>query len=102
MVFTEHGILVLSSVLKSNKAIQINIQIMRAFIKMRQLVFENAELRKDEKLKADVDGKFRIVFETLEQLLSVESKPPKKIGYLKEEQNEWGTPAEPAPGTRNS
>jgi hypothetical protein len=103
MVFTEHGILMLSSVLKSNKAIQVNIQIMRAFIKMRQLVFENAELRKEiEKLKADVDGKFRIVFETLEQLLSVESKPPKKIGYLKEEQNEWGTPAEPAPGTRNS
>jgi hypothetical protein len=92
MVFTEHGILMLSSVLKSNKAIQVNIQIMRAFIKMRQLVFESAELRKEiEKLKADVDGKFRIVFETLEQLLSVESTPKKKIGFTaKEKQAEYG------------
>ena len=60
--------------------------------KMRQLVFESAELRKEiEKLKADVDGKFRIVFETLEQLLSVESTPKKKIGFTaKEKQAEYG------------
>lgn len=72
--------------IRSKTAIQVNIQIMRAFTKMRQLIFDNAELRKEiEDLRADVDRKFQIVFKTLDQLLTVDSKP-KKIGYLKEEQ----------------
>ena len=65
---------------------QVNIKVMRAFTKMRQLISDNAELRKEiENLRADMDGKFQVVFETLDQLLTVDSKP-KKIGYLKEEQ----------------
>jgi hypothetical protein len=86
MAFTEQGVAMLSSVLRSKTAIQVNIRIMRAFTKMRQLILDNAELRKEiENLKADVDAKFQVVFETLDQLLTVDSKP-KKIGYLKEEQ----------------
>lgn len=92
MAFTEHGILMISSVLKNDKAIQVNIQIMRAFMKMRQFIFDNAELRKQiDELKADTDGKFRIVFETLDQLLFIENKPKKKIGFMaKEKQVEYG------------
>ena len=79
----------LSSVLRSKTAIQVNIQIMRAFTKMRQLIFDNSELRKEiENLRADVDGKFQVVFETLDQLLTVDTKP-KKIGFLKEEQAKY-------------
>ena len=86
MAFTEHGVLMISSALKSDKAIQVNIEIMRAFTKMRQAIFNHEELSKEIKeLKADTNGKFRIVFETLDQLLSVETKPKKKIGFsLKE------------------
>ena len=74
MAFTEH-VLMISSVLKSEKAIQVNIQIMRAFTKMRQMIFDNADLRRElENLREDVDGKFRIVFETLDQLLTFESR----------------------------
>ena len=92
MAFTEHGVLMISSVLKNDKAVQVNIQIMRAFTKMRQLIFNNVGLRKEiENLRADTDGKFRIIFETLDQLLSVESKPKKKIGFtLKEKKAGYG------------
>ena len=92
MAFTEHGILMISSVLKNDKAVQVNIQIMRAFMKMRQMVFDNAELRKQiDELKADTDGKFRIVFETLDQLLIIENRPKKKIGFMaKEKQAVYG------------
>jgi len=58
-------------------------------IKMRQLIFDNAELCKEiENLRVDVDKKFQVVFETLDQLLTVDSKP-KKIGYLKEDQAKY-------------
>ena len=92
MAFTEHGILMISSVLKNDKAVQVNIQIMRAFMKMRQMIFDNAGLRKEiDELRADTDGKFRIVFETLDQLLTIENKPRKKIGFtVKEKQAEYG------------
>ena len=92
MAFTEHGILMISSVLKNDKAVQVNIQIMRAFMKMRQMIFDNAELcNQIDELRADTDGKFRIVFETLDQLLFIENKPKKKIGFMaKEKQTEYG------------
>ena len=86
MAFTVHGILMISSVLKNDIAVQVNIQIMPAFMKMRQMVFDNAELRKQiDELKADTDGKFRIVFETLDQLLIIENRPKKKIGFMAKE-----------------
>ncbi len=92
MVFTEQGVAMLSSVLRSKTAIQVNIQIMRAFTKLRHFILDNVELRRElENLRADMDGKFRIVFETLDQLLTVESKPRKKIGFtVKEKQAKYG------------
>jgi len=92
MAFTEHGVLMISSVLKSDKAIQVNIQIIRAFTKLRHLILDNVELRREiENLRADTNGKFRIIFETLDQLLTVESKPKKKIGFtVKEKKARYG------------
>ena len=84
--FTEQGVAMLSSVLRSKTAIQVNIQIMRAFTKFRHLIVDNAELRKEiEDFREDTDGKFRIVFETLNQLLTVEINPKKKIGFTAKE-----------------
>ena len=91
MAFTEQGVAMLSSILRSKTAIQVNIQIMRAFTQLRHHLLDNAELRREiENLKADMDGKFRIVFETLDQLLSLDNEPKKKIGYIKEDLTRYG------------
>jgi phage regulator Rha-like protein len=89
--FTEHGVLMLSSVLNSERAIQANIQIMRTFTKLREALLDNKDLRKElEELKQLTEDRFRIVFETLDQLLTIESKPKKKIGYtVKEKQKTY-------------
>ena len=86
--FTEHGILMLSSVLKSERAVQVNIQIMRTFTKLRKALIDNKKLRRElEELKQITEERFQVVFETLDQLLTVESKPKKKIGFtVKEKQ----------------
>ena len=90
--FTEHGVLMLSSVLKSERAVQVNIQIMRTFSKLRGALIDNKDLRRElEELKQITEERFQIVFETLDQLLTVESKPKKKIGYtVKEKQKKYG------------
>ena len=89
--FTEQGVAMLSSVLRSKRAIQANIQIMRTFTKLREALLDNKDLRKElEELKQLTEERFRIVFETLDQLLTIESKPKKKIGYtVKEKQKAY-------------
>jgi hypothetical protein len=80
--FTEQGIAMLSSVLKSKKAIEVNISIMRAFVKMRQLITETGDLRLSiESLRNEYDEKFEIVFQTLNSMISVDSKN-KPIGFI--------------------
>ncbi|MCD4791382.1 MAG: ORF6N domain-containing protein, partial [Bacteroidales bacterium] len=90
--FTEHGVLMLSSVLKSERAVQVNIQIMRVFTKLRQMVLDNEELRKElGELKQITDERFQIVFEKLDQLINIENRPKKKIGFtVKEKQKAYG------------
>ncbi|MDZ7760793.1 MAG: ORF6N domain-containing protein [Desulfovermiculus sp.] len=92
MAFTEQGVAMLSSVLNSERAIQVNIQIMRAFTKLRQMIFDNAELRKEiEELRSETEDKFKVVFEALDQLLAHDEKPKKKIGFTaKEKKGEYG------------
>ncbi|MGH2568491.1 MAG: hypothetical protein ACRDGA_09145, partial [Bacteroidota bacterium] len=64
--FTEHGILMLSSVLKSERAIQANIEIMRAFVRLRQLLTSNEGLaRKLEALEKKYDEQFKVVFKAI-------------------------------------
>ena len=92
MAFTEQGIAMLSGILHSDRAVHVNIQIMRVFVKLRQLLIDNKDLRKElEGLKQITEERFQIVFEALDQLLTVESKPKKKIGYtVKEKQKKYG------------
>ncbi len=65
---------------------------MRAFIKLRKWIASIDDLKSElEKLKDQTDERFQIVFETLDQLLTVETKPKKKIGYtVKEKQKKYG------------
>ena len=93
MAFTEQGVAMLSSVLRSKRAIQVNIQIMRAFTKLRHLLLGNEELKKElAEMKKQTDERFQIVFETLDQLLSIENKPKRKIGFeVKEPKGRYGT-----------
>jgi hypothetical protein len=90
--FTEQGVAMLSGVLSSKRAVHVNILIMRTFIKLRQMLLDNADLRKELKeLKQITENRFQIVFETLDQLLVIESKPRKKIGFIiKEKQRSYG------------
>ena len=81
----------LSSVLRSKRAIHVNIQIMRAFYQLRNIIVSNDDLkRKIETMEKKYDEQFRIVFEAITQLLEVDEKPKKKIGYLKERQAKYG------------
>ncbi len=80
-VFTEQGIAMLSSVLRSEQAIQVNIQIMRTFTKIREMITGNRELReKIEELEKKYDKKFKIVFQAIHQMLKEETKP-QRIGF---------------------
>jgi len=90
--FTEHGVLMLSSVLKSERAVQVNIQIMRVFVKLRQMLLDNEDLQKAlEEFKQLTDERFQIVFETLDQLIHVENTGKKKIGFtIKEKVKSYG------------
>ena len=85
-VFTQEGVAMLSSVLNSKRAIQVNIQIMRVFTRLRQILLNDKDLRRElEELKRVTDDRFRVVFETLDQLLSHEERPKRKIGFKVEE-----------------
>jgi len=89
--FTEHGVLMLSSVLNSERAIQVNIQIMRTFTKLREMLSTHKDLkRKIESMEKKYDEQFQIVFEAIKQLLTEEDKPKKKIGFtVKEKQKAY-------------
>jgi phage regulator Rha-like protein len=83
-VFTEQGVAMLSSVLKSERAVQVNIQIMRAFIKMRQMYISHDDLKqKIIAMERKYDKQFQIVFEAIQQLLEEDENPKRKIGYIK-------------------
>lgn len=82
MAFTEHGILMLSSVLSSKRAINVNIAIMRAFVRLRQLLQTNTELSKRlDELENKYDRQFKVVFEAIRQLMSPSSPTQKQIGF---------------------
>ncbi|MBF0492246.1 MAG: ORF6N domain-containing protein [Deltaproteobacteria bacterium] len=80
--FTEQGVAMLSSVLNSPRAIQVNIEIMRAFVKIRQLISTNTDLSKKlNSLERKYDGQFKIVFEAIRQLMEEPVKPKRKMGF---------------------
>jgi phage regulator Rha-like protein len=80
--FTEHGILMLSSVLQSQRAIQVNIEIMRAFVRLRQMVTSNKELAKRlDDLEKKYDSKFKVVFDAIRELMTPPEPKPRRIGF---------------------
>jgi phage regulator Rha-like protein len=86
--FTEHGILMLSSVLNSKRAIKVNIEIMRTFVRLRRILASNKELAKRlDELEKKYDAQFKIVFDAIRKLMTPpEAQTPKKrIGFLVEE-----------------
>lgn len=87
LAFTEQGVAMLSSVLTSERAIEVNIAIMRAFVRLREILATHKDLaRKLEELEKKYDKQFAIVFEAIRQLMTPPEPPPKRrIGFGVEE-----------------
>ena len=80
--FTEQGVAMLSTVLRSKRAITVNIEIMRAFVKLRQLLASNAELaRRLDDLEGKYDKQFKVVFAAIRQLMATPVRAGKEIGF---------------------
>lgn len=80
--FTEQGVAMLSGILNSDRAIQVNISIMRAFVQLRQLISTHKDLvQKLSQIEKKYDEQFKLVFEALRQLIQKDSEPRKRIGY---------------------
>jgi hypothetical protein len=87
-VFTEHGILMLSSVLRSERAVQINILIMRAFVRLREMLATHKDLaRKLDVMEKKYDTRFRVVFKAIRELMEPTPVPPsRQIGFIDRKQ----------------
>jgi hypothetical protein len=80
--FTEQGVAMLSSVLNSERAILVNVQIMRAFAKLREMLLAHEDLkRKIQAMEAKYDRQFKVVFDALRSLLEPPPKPRRQIGF---------------------
>jgi len=90
--FTEQGVAMLSSVLRSKRAVQVNIEIMHTFVQLRQLLASHTELAgKLLEMEKKYDEQFKIVFEVISQLMTPPEKPRKKIGFVvKEKKTAYG------------
>ena len=83
--FTENGVAMLSSVLNSDRAIKVNIQIMRTFTRLREMLMTHKDLKKKiEAMEEKYDYQFKIVFDAIKELLEPPIKTKKKIGFLRE------------------
>jgi hypothetical protein len=97
MVFTEQGVAMLSSVLRSKRAVQVNIEIMRAFVRLRRMLSAHKDLeRKLAALEKKYDDQFKIVFEAIAELMTPPEKPTRKIGFeVKEKRATYGKHKKP-------
>lgn len=88
-VFTEHGALMLANVLHSQRAIKTSVQVVRAFVRLRQMLASNADLaRKLETLEKKYDAQFKVVFDAIRQLMSPPTGPRREIGFHTKYENE--------------
>jgi len=86
MAFTEQGVAMLSTVLHSRRAIEVNIQIMRAFVQLREMLMTHADLaRKLEALEKKYDRQFRVVFDSIRALMADPQKQKRRIGFTAKE-----------------
>ncbi len=84
--FTEQGVAMLSGVLKSKRAVVVNVEIMRAFVRLREILSTHKDLaRKLEDLEKKYDAQFRVVFEAIRKLMTPPEPPKKRIGFRVEE-----------------
>jgi len=84
--FTEQGVAMLSSVLNSDRAIKVNVEIMRAFVRLRQILASNKELAKRlDELEKKYDAQFKVVFDAIRQLMTPSEPKKRPIGFLVEE-----------------
>ncbi len=90
--FTEQGVSMLSSVLKNDRAIDVNVEIMRAFVRLRRLLATHTDLaRKMTALEQKYDEQFKVVFDAIRALMAPPEKPRKKIGFeVKEKRAAYG------------
>ena len=82
LVFTEHGAIMAANVLNSKRAVQASVQVVRAFVRLRQMVASNAELaRKLDELEKKYDAQFKIVFDAIRELMTPPEPKRKQIGF---------------------
>ena len=82
--FTEQGVSMLSSILNSDRAIEVNIAIMRVFVKLREMIASNKDLAKKlDELEKKYDAQFRVVFDAIRQLMIPIEPRQKQIGFIK-------------------
>jgi hypothetical protein len=94
--FTEQGVSMLSSVLRSRRAVEVNIAIMRAFVELRRALATHEELRKKiEAMERRYDAKFEVVFSAIKQMLEPPTKPKPAIGF-----HTTPKPLKPSSGSR--
>jgi hypothetical protein len=85
--FTEHGVLMLANVLNSERAVRVSVQVVRAFIRLRETMAAHADLaRKLAEMEKKYDAQFKIVFEAIRQLMAQPDPPKKKIGFMAKEE----------------
>lgn len=83
--FTEQGVAMLSSVLNSKRAVQVNIGIMRAFVQLREMIGTNKELaRRLAELEKKYDMQFKVVFDAIRELMAPPKTPVRRIGFQRE------------------
>jgi len=86
MAFTEQGVAMLSGILNSDRAIEVNIQIMRAFVQLRHLIADSTELKRAlDELRNQTEEQFQVVFTVLDQMVSHDDKEKQKIGFIENE-----------------
>ena len=80
--FTEQGVAMLSTVLKSKRAVQVNIEIMRAFVRLREIIASNKNLAKRlDALEKKYDSQFKVVFDAIRELMTPVPPTPRRIGF---------------------
>ena len=84
--FTEQGVAMLSSVLRSERAIQVNVEIMRTFVRLRSLIARNQDLaRRLDDLESRYDRQFKVVFDAIRELMTPPPAPKRRIGFVQGE-----------------
>jgi hypothetical protein len=82
LAFTEQGVAMLSSVLRSERAVQVNIAIMRAFVKLRAMLASHGDLaRRLNEMEKKYDAQFKVVFDAIRELMKPPEKPRRRIGF---------------------